>query len=169
MVSCAIAYGFIPKYSCGNDAAGNPLKACSQVASGMPCCTKSSNMGWRYDLICIGAICITVFFLRFVVFNFRESPKYLLYKGQDEKAVKVLHQIAKFNHRESTISVEVFQALTADDDPPTVRDHPTPVLAAGTTLLKASWQTKVKVELHRYKLLFSSFAVARLTVLIWIT
>ena len=68
-------------------------------------------MGWRYTLLCLGGICIFIFFLRFVVFRFRESPKFLLYRGRDAKAVEVLHQIAKFNGRESTVTLQVFEAL----------------------------------------------------------
>ncbi len=169
VVTCGIAAGLIPKYSCGNGADGMPLPACSAVASGIPCCTKSSNMGWRYTLIVIGAICLGVFFLRFVVFNFQESPKFLLYRGRDEKAVEVLHKIAKFNGRESTITIEAFEALTSEATSLANRDTSTPILGAGAKQLKATWVEKVKIEMQRYRILFSSYSIAYLTILIWIT
>ena len=169
VVSSGIAYGFIPKYSCGNDAKGDPLPACSAVEKGQPCCTKKSNMGWRYDLLCLGALCLAVFFLRFIVFNFRESPKYLLYRGQDEKAVQVLDQIAKFNRRENKITLELLEKLTNEDASMETRDTRTPMLGAGTKQLSATWGTKVKLEMQRYKILFATFSMARLTILVWIT
>ena len=169
VVSSGIAYGLIPKYSCGNGSDGEPLKACSLVAAGVPCCTKASNMGWRYTLFTLGAICLFVFVLRFVVFRFQESPKYLLYRGKDEKAVQVLHHIAKFNGRESTITLEVLAALTDEDSSVGTRDTGTPILGAGTKQLKSSFGEKVKLEFVRYKLLFSTRTMTRLTILVWIT
>lgn len=169
MVACGIAYGFIPFYSCGEDASGKPLPACSSVASGAPCCTKASNMGWRYTLLCIGGICIFIFFLRFVVFRFRESPKFLLYRGRDAKAVEVLHKIAKFNGRESTVTLEVFEALNDEATSTGSADSDRPMLGTSAKKLKESWGTRINVELQRYKILFSTFTMARLTILVWIT
>ena len=164
IVSSGIAYGLIPKYSCDEDA-----KACSNVAAGAPCCTKSSNMGWRYTLIVLGAICLTIFCLRFLLFNFQESPKFLLYRGRDGQAVEVLHKIAKFNGRESSITTEIFEALTSEEMSMATSNTTTSVLGAGPKQLKASWGQKIKIELQRYKLLFSSFDMIRLTLLVWIT
>jgi len=170
VVLCSgITYGLVPKYSCGDGANGKPLPACSKVASGEACCTKMSNMGWRYTLIVLGAICLAIFFLRFVVFDFQESPKFLLYRGHDEKAVAVLHKIAKFNHRESGITIEAFEALNSEDASMAHTDTATPTLGAGATQLKATFGEKLKMELQRYKLLFSNFNMARLTILIWLT
>lgn len=169
VISSAIAYGFIPNFSCGNDAKGDPLPSCHNVASGEPCCTKASNMGWRYDLLCLGSICFAVFLLRFVLFNFRESPKFLLYRGHDAKAVEVLHQVARFNRRTCNITLETFEKLTDEDASTSSRDTTTPILGAGSEQLKGSWKVKLSLELQRYKLLFASFPIAWLTLLVWIT
>ena len=126
-------------------------------------------MGWRYVLFTLGAICLFVFFLRFVVFRFQESPKYLLYRGRDEKAVQVLQHIAKFNGRESTVTLDVFAALTDEDSSIGSRESGTPILGAGAKQLKSSFGSKVKLEFIRYKILFSSFDMTRLTILVWIT
>ena len=40
---------------------------------------------------------MVVFFLRYFVFTFRESPKFLVSRGREEEAIEVLHKIAKFN------------------------------------------------------------------------
>ncbi|KAJ9125580.1 hypothetical protein QFC22_000542 [Naganishia vaughanmartiniae] len=85
VVACAIAYGFVPKYRCDTS-----LPSCMITAAGVPCCSKGDNMGWRYLLITLGGITLSVFFLRFLVFNFRESPKYLLGKGKEQEAIDEL-------------------------------------------------------------------------------
>ncbi|KAI4240583.1 MAG: hypothetical protein L6R40_005071 [Gallowayella cf. fulva] len=172
VVSSGIAYGFVPKYSCGTGglgADGEPLKACSKVAAGQPCCDKASNMGWRYLLFTLGAICLFVFFLRFVVFRFQESPKYLLYRGKDEKAVQVLQHIAKFNGRQSSVTMAAFDALTDEDSSVGSGDTGKPILGSGAKQVGNSFGENVKIELARYKLLFANATMARLTILIWIT
>lgn len=167
IISSGIAYGLVPKYSCGNGADGKALPACNNISSGAPCCTKASNMGWRYTLFTLGAICLFVFFLRFVVFRFQESPKFYLYRGKDEKAVRVLHSIANFNGRQSTISLEDFAALTHEDSSVRTRDTGAPILGAGKQL-KSSFGDKVKLEFARYKILFATKGMAYITILIWI-
>ncbi|KAL8970559.1 MAG: hypothetical protein Q9183_001463 [Haloplaca sp. 2 TL-2023] len=172
VVSSGIAYGFVPKYACGTGglgADGEVLLACNQVEAGQPCCDRASNMGWRYLLFTLGAICLFIFFLRFVVFRFQESPKYLLYRGKDEKAVQVLHAIAKFNGRESTITMAVFDALTDEDSSLGSNETDKAMTGTGSRQVKASFGEKVKTEIARYKLLFATPTMARLTILIWIT
>ena len=169
VLSSAIAYGLVPKYACGDGADGKPLPACSAVAQGAPCCTKASNMGWRYTLIVLGCIALFVFVLRFIVFRFQESPKFLLYRGRDEKAVHVLHHVASFNKKQSSITLDTFEALTSEDSSNVSSETPSSMLGGGKKLLQASWGEKIKLELARYKILFSTFNMARLTILIWIT
>ncbi len=126
-------------------------------------------MGWRYLMFTLGAICLFVFFLRFVVFRFQESPKYLLYRGKDEKAVEVLHHIAKFNGRQCDLTLEVLAALTDEDSSLGSAETGKPVLGGGAKQTKSSFGDKVKIELARYKLLFANPLIARLTILVWIT
>ena len=120
-------------------------------------------------MLVLGAICLSIFFLRFIVFNFQESPKFLLYRGRDDKAVEVLHKIAKFNGRESSISVEVFEALTAEDMSMASRDTTKPTIRASTKEHKTLLGEKIKIELQRYKILFRSSSMTRLTLLVWVT
>lgn len=126
-------------------------------------------MGWRYLLLTTGGVCLSIFFLRFVVFRFQESPKFLLSRGQDEKAVEVLHSIALFNKRECTITTNAFAALTDEGLPNGTPSTDLPILGAGTKQLKHSLGHKAKAELARYKVLFSTATMARLTILVWIT
>ncbi|KAL9068229.1 MAG: hypothetical protein Q9161_006362 [Pseudevernia consocians] len=102
-------------------------------------------------------------------FGFGKSPKFLLYRGSDEKAVEVLQKIAKFNGRESSITLETFEALTNEHASMANRDTDIPILDAGMEKLKSTWVEKIKIELQRYKMLFSNFSIARLTLLVWIT
>ncbi|KAJ5895611.1 hypothetical protein N7495_007302 [Penicillium taxi] len=67
-------------------------------------CTKSNNMGWRYYLIAMGGLAMLMFLTRFIFFTIYESPKYLMGKGQNEQAVKVVHEVARRNGKTSTLS-----------------------------------------------------------------
>jgi len=166
-ITVAIAYGFIPRYSCEpNFTADNPLPSCNQADPGEPCCTRDSNMGWRYTLFTLGAISLGIFGLRFFMFNFQESPKYLVYRGQDDKAIAVLEHIAKVNKRPCGVTKADFEALTGEEDSQT---SATQLLGAGAAQKKASLKDKVMIELARYRLLFKGWQMAYLTILVWLT
>jgi MFS family permease len=107
VVASAIAYGTAAKYRCNAT-----LPACNAVSDGQPCCTVSSNMGWRYMVIIIGSMTLFIFFARYLVFRFHESPKFLLSKGREQDAIDVLHKIAKFNGAPApTLTVEDFREI----------------------------------------------------------
>ena len=76
-------------------------------------CPRHDNMGWRYLCICGGGIALIGFVLRFFVFKLHESPKYLMGKGRDEDAVRVVHEVARRNGKESTLSIEDLKACEA--------------------------------------------------------
>lgn len=168
VISSGIAYGFIPKYSCGDGVDGKPLPACSNVSSGKPCCTKASNMGWRYLLYTQGGMCLVIFLLRFVFFRFQESPKFLVHRGQDGKAIDNLQYIARFNKRESSVTTELFASLKDEDSSVISDDNDSPASRTGTKESKSSFGRKVKTEFARSRILFSTAALRRLSILIWI-
>ena len=62
--------------------------------------------GWRYVSITLGAITLFMWFCRFFLFKFYESPKNLLARGYKDRAVDSLNGIAIFNRSEARISVE---------------------------------------------------------------
>lgn len=161
VVACAIAYGLVPRYRCDTS-----LPSCMVTTSGVPCCSKSDNMGWRYLMITLGGLTLTVFFLRFIVFNFRESPKYLLGKGKEQEAIDVLHSIAKFNRAPPpTLTLEDFAAI--DQEMSVVSD---PV---SVTPLKTKQHAKVVLmdglgKLRHLKGLFRTPLMAFTTIIIWI-
>ncbi|KAK5717918.1 hypothetical protein LTR15_008760 [Elasticomyces elasticus] len=167
VICSAIAYGYIPNYSCSpNFSESDPLPSCNLVAAGEACCTRASNMGWRYLMFTLGAITLGVFLLRFVVFNFKESPKFLVYRGYDDKALEVLQHIAKTNKRPCGVTREDFDALTSDQDSTVSR---TDLLGAGKAQLQTSAKEKIMIELSRYKMLFNGWQMTRLTILVWLT
>ncbi|KAJ4423619.1 hypothetical protein N0V82_001787 [Gnomoniopsis sp. IMI 355080] len=194
----AIAFGFIPTMSCSpNFSEANPLPSCNTpgLAPGTDCCGRSNNMGWRYLLFTLGAITLAVFCVRFFVFKFRESPKYLIYKGQDEKAISVIQHIAKVNRRQCGLTIADFDALSSESDSTVIHSAPNTdggsssggrptrlvfkrsisgnLLSNGANTFKRMKPQLSKKKLHketeRYKMLFSSFTMARLTVLVWLT
>ncbi|KAI4153756.1 MAG: hypothetical protein LQ340_002111 [Diploschistes diacapsis] len=161
VICTAIAYGFIPQYSCDVK-----LPSCLISKPGAPCCGKQNNFGWRYTLLTVGAITMGVFILRFFAFRFHESPKFLMYRGKDEAAVTVMQEVAKFNKQKCGLTYEMLQNLTDDGDSTSTSG---PTLGGGKGLRKASLFEKLKIELQRYKILFSNFTMARLTTLVWLT
>lgn len=113
VVASAIAYGTAAKYRCDPT-----LPSCRAVGTGEPCCTVASNMGWRYEVIILGCITLTVFFLRYFVFHFHESPKFLISRGKEAEAIEVLHKIAKFNRAAPpTLTIEELQNIDRVDGP----------------------------------------------------
>ncbi|KDE05108.1 hypothetical protein MVLG_04548 [Microbotryum lychnidis-dioicae p1A1 Lamole] len=152
VLNCAIAFGLVPRYRCNTD-----LLACGLVQSGAACCTRSSNIGWRLLMIVCGAITLSVFVLRFFVFDFLESPKYLLARGRDAEAIEVVHKIATFNRTPAPqLSIAEFEAI----------DHQFPQQELDT-----SKKSLIKQAFDRFKHLRGLFRTKRLgltTVLMWI-
>ena len=112
VVASVIAYGTAARYRCDVK-----LPACNAAGVGPSddCCTVSSNMGWRYEVIIIGIITFVVFFVRCLVFRFYESPKFLIGKGRDQDAIDVLHKIAQFNNAPApTLTIDDFHQIDAE-------------------------------------------------------
>lgn len=73
-------------------------------------CLKQNNMGWRYFLITMGGLTLLMFLARFLLFSLYESPKYLMGKGRDEDAVRVIHEVARRNGKTSSLTIEDLKA-----------------------------------------------------------
>lgn len=73
-------------------------------------------MGWRYEVIILGCVTLFIFFLRFFLFTFHESPKFLLSRGKEAEAIEVLHKIAAFNRAPPpTLTLDMFAAIDETD------------------------------------------------------
>ncbi|KAK7744649.1 hypothetical protein SLS53_003536 [Cytospora paraplurivora] len=70
-------------------------------------CTRSENMGWRYFVITMGGLTLLMFLVRFLCFTIFESPKYLMGKGFDDEAVRIVHEVARRNGRIEKCSLTV--------------------------------------------------------------
>ncbi|KAF5251616.1 hypothetical protein FANTH_3226 [Fusarium anthophilum] len=94
VIGTLIAWPLLGNYTCEQDTV----------------CRRKDNMGWRYFTITVGGLTLLMFLGRFVLFKIYESPKYLMSKGRDEEAVRVVHTVAKKNGKTSTLSLEDLKA-----------------------------------------------------------
>lgn len=58
----------------------------------------------------MGGITSVMFFIRFVLFKIYESPKYLMGKGRDEEAVRVVHEVARRNKKTTDLTLADLKA-----------------------------------------------------------
>ncbi|KAI0416427.1 hypothetical protein F5X98DRAFT_375770 [Xylaria grammica] len=133
----AIVFGFIPTRSCSTSFSKlNPLPSCSKTGlePGVPCCSRESNMGWRYFLYTLGGLTLLVFFLRVTVLRLKEFPKFLIYKGRGAEVIAAVHYISKKNGRPCDLTLADFERLTGEDNSTgassITRTHGTKQLAA---------------------------------------
>jgi hypothetical protein len=113
-------------------------------------------MGWRYLLFTLGALTMGMFFLRFVVFRFQESPKFLVYQGRDIDAIKILERIARVNGTQCTLSLDDLTIHDGQNDQVTNGEKPAVL-------------DRAKKELSRLGVLFSTWQHTRVTILVWVT
>ena len=106
LVGSLVGWAFLINYSCDSDA-----PACSAVSPGEACCTKASNMGWRYFMYTMGALTLFMWILRFFFFRLYESPKFLLSKGRQEEAVASVQGIAAANKTQTWLTVDVLNEV----------------------------------------------------------
>ncbi|KAG6009811.1 hypothetical protein E4U21_001241 [Claviceps maximensis] len=79
---------------------------CAEAAT----CTRDSNWGWRYCLFTGGALVLAMSLLRVTVIRLRETPKYLLGMGQDDKVVETFQYLANKYNRPCSLTLEMLQA-----------------------------------------------------------
>ncbi|KAH8172437.1 major facilitator superfamily protein [Sarocladium implicatum] len=169
VICSAIAFGFIPVYACSpNFSEEGALPSCN-IDDTVECCSRSQNMGWRYLLFTIGGITLFVFIARFFIFNFRETPKYLIYKGRDDEALNTVRHIAEVNKKPCGLTLASFEAIQREHDSISSGSIHKPVLGSGAKQMKVSFRDKLALESDRYMMLFSSWTMTRLTILVWLT
>ncbi|KIK69566.1 hypothetical protein GYMLUDRAFT_33942 [Collybiopsis luxurians FD-317 M1] len=123
-------------------------------------CPKSSNMGWRYTFYVLGGVTLIMWICRYVVFDLQESPKYLIAKGQDERAIKVLEHIARKNGKTLTLTVDKLRAVSGSQ-----QEDSTPLTTL--QLIKDSFSS---VSFSHIRPLFSTRRLAvntTITILLW--
>ncbi|TFY83919.1 hypothetical protein EWM64_g95 [Hericium alpestre] len=93
-----VAWPFISNFSCA-----------ATIPQGQ--CPKADNMGWRYTFYTFGAVTFLMWVARFILFDLQESSKYLVGKGRDEDAIRVLENIARTNGKTITLTLEKLQSV----------------------------------------------------------
>ncbi|GAA5851807.1 hypothetical protein JCM8547_000061 [Rhodosporidiobolus lusitaniae] len=161
-----ISWGTVPRWACDTD-----YPACGGGVE--PCCTRSSNMGWRYAILIIGFMTLAVFCVRFLIFTFHESPKFLIAKGHDSEALEVLYRIAKFNKAaQPNLTIDDFKLLDARAAEEVTQTSDDPITGGPSQLdTRQLARSRIKQaigQLAHLKVLFSSKRRIWLTVSLWI-
>jgi len=126
-------------------------------------------MGWRYLIFALGGLTLLLWSVRFFVFRFHESPRYLIGKGRDEEAVEIIHKIARFNGRADQCT------LTVDDLRKAVQDVSGEYVAPGVEDIGAKGKkgllsSSSQLSGEHIKALFATSKMAwstSLLILIW--
>jgi hypothetical protein len=115
-------------------------------------------MGWRYTYWTFGGLTLAMFLLR-LLFKVYETPKYLLGKGLDQQAVKVVQNIARRSKATTWLTVSHFEAVDAEIA--AVRRAETPI----SSTAPANSRAVVKKSLDKFKpeKIRALFASPRLT------
>jgi MFS family permease len=117
-------------------------------------CTRAGNMGWRYFVVAMGGMTLIMFFIRFVLFTIYESPKYLMGKGRDEDAVRIVHEVAQINGKTSNLTIEHLKACEPEG------------YVTRTDAVTAVKKRAEKLSLRHVKVLFSTSRLALSTSLV---
>ena len=67
-------------------------------------------MGWRYVWYTLGSLVFVMSILRLTVIRLKETPKYLLGQGEDEKVAETLQWMAKKYNRPCSLTAGQLQA-----------------------------------------------------------
>jgi hypothetical protein len=73
-------------------------------------CTRDNNMGWRYVMFTSGALVFVMSILRLTIIRLKETPKYQLGIGEDEKVVETFQYIAQKYNRPCSLTLEKLDA-----------------------------------------------------------
>lgn len=109
----------------------------------------------------MGGVALIMFFLRFVCFSIFESPKYLMGKGRDEEAVRVVHEVARRNGKASSLALSDLQACETF----AIGSAPARQQTTATAAIRRNLQ---KVDTTHLKALFATKKMAYSTSLITI-
>lgn len=113
-------------------------------------------MGWRYFIITVGGLTLVMFLIRFVLFTIFESPKYLMGKGRDEEAVRIVHEVARRNGKTTNLTIDDLKACEPEG------------YVARTDASEAVRRYLQKLDLSHIRVLFSSRRLGLSTGLIMI-
>ncbi len=130
---------------------------CADVAT----CTRQNNMGWRYVMFTSGALVFVMSVLRLTVIRLKETPKYLLGRGDDATLMATLQYLADKYHRPCSLTLERLQACGE------VRSARSRSTAQATTASRVSF-SPAETWTH-LRGLFATRLIALSTLLIWLS
>lgn len=165
IITSLISWILVPKFACSP---GLPACTHSLSSSAATCCTKESNYGWRYALFTLGGLSVLAFLARFVLFTFHESPKFLVSKGRDAEAIRVVHAVARFNG--VSTGVEIRELEDVDTRIARAGKGRCDEIEEGQQDQDQSTKRTVRAGGHvgHLKILFGTASMARLTALTWL-
>lgn len=68
-------------------------------------------MGWRYQYILVGGLCLVLALIRVFCMSMEESTKWLATQGRFEDAIEELGKVARMNKSEVTVSIQDFRPI----------------------------------------------------------
>lgn len=104
----------------------------------------------------MGGVALIMFLIRFVCFTIFESPKFLMGKGKDEEAVRIVHEVARRNGKTSTLTLEELQSCNNLAPPNSTGYQQTTASAAVKRNLQKLNTSHVKALFATRKLAFST-------------
>ncbi|KAI0269991.1 major facilitator superfamily domain-containing protein [Gloeopeniophorella convolvens] len=108
-----------------------PQNSCSPLPAP---CDLEKNLGWKYELIALGIITMSMFLARIVFFRLHESPRYLVHAGRPQDALESLQMISRFNGSELELHLgDVEDRVRVP--PPSRASPPRPSIRAENSLM----------------------------------
>jgi hypothetical protein len=114
----------------------------------------------------MGGLMLLLWVIRLFAFKLYESPKYLMGRGRDAEAVEVVHKVAEYNGKTSTLTVELLTAVDLDrktENGASLNEPDVRALEAVRTTLHKLSPDKVKKLFATKKLAYST----TLLIILW--
>ncbi|EFQ89226.1 hypothetical protein PTT_14579 [Pyrenophora teres f. teres 0-1] len=108
----------------------------------------------------MGGVALLMFIARFLLFTIFESPKFLMGKGNDSEAVRIVHEVARRNGKTTPLTLSDLRTCNLVARPGTSHHRPT---TAATAAIKRNLS---KFDLSHIKALFATPKLALSTTLI---
>ncbi|KAJ3572767.1 hypothetical protein NP233_g2872 [Leucocoprinus birnbaumii] len=124
VLSAFVALLVLPDNSCPNSPSGPISGLRKTLVDGVAatCDVETQNRGWKYLLMTLATITLSMFLARIVFFRLHESPRYLVHAGRPQEAVKSLQMISRFNG--SDLEIELDDVADHHPVEPTTQSSP---------------------------------------------
>jgi hypothetical protein len=113
-------------------------------------------------MVVMGGVALMMFIGRFVFFTIFESPKFLMGKGNDSEAVRIVHEVARRNGKASSLTLEELMTCNNYALPGTAQQTSTATAVVKRNLQKLD-SSHIKALFATKKLAFSTSTIT----LVW--